>query len=53
MLRWKKNKKEKQKALQKLTVEKFQIIIEVLKQTFRMYKKNYFESDNYRNQKIL
>ena len=51
--RRKKNKKEKQRALRANTIEKMAMICQVIKKTFKHYKEQYFESDNYRSSKIL
>ena len=53
IMRKKKNKKEKSRQLLKNTIEKVYIICIVLKQTFLHYQKQYFESDNYRQIKLL
>jgi len=49
----KKNKKEKKKLLFRNTIDKMAIVIKILSQCFTFYKESYFESDQYRNIKIL
>jgi len=53
ILRRKKNKKERQRALRKNTIDKMFIICTVIKQTFQHYKKLYYENDHYRQLKLL
>ena len=49
----KKNRKEKLKALKINVKEKLLIICQVIKATFKYYQALYFESDHYRNLKLL
>lgn len=49
----KKNKKERQRALNKNTVEKMYIISQVVKKTYNHYKQQYFENDYYRTMKLV
>ena len=53
IVRRKKNKKERQKALYKNTLDKMFIICSVIRMTFLHYKKQYFENDQYRQIKLM
>ena len=49
----KKNRKEKMKALRQNCKEKLMILCQVIKSTYKYYQALYFESDHYRNLKLL
>lgn len=48
IMKRKKNKKEKARALRNNSVERLSIICAVIRQTYLHYKKQYFENDFYR-----
>lgn len=49
----KKNKKERNRALRRNTIEKIFLVSHIVKQTYLHYKVQYFESDSYRNMKLV